>query len=359
MKMDSFYDFLKSFGLDKIGGYIFDEALKNGSASSAIYKNDTNSVVVKFLICPRNKIELERFKLEYSVLRINNINSTYGDHGFELNKRAFHGPSDSYPLPKIAIDYEESGFGFISYFGYEYMDGVLLSEIDTTNMSIKDKCHLVYRVASGLNYFYQSGYSHRDLHPNNILLLPNPQMGRHDYELNDPKVKILDMGSCQKIVYSWSSIMPEIERNVDEKLVFDDNNRRLLSSFISMPPDFIEKGEDTENYDSWAVGVYFYELLFGEKPYTPNGISDVTKLSVSKIYSSGFYTNLSKVDYSLKLIIENLLEPNGDRRPSTDAIVRLLWCYLFSEHFVEDHGFAKYIISHGGIDPNARHDDFS
>ncbi|MGV0087322.1 protein kinase domain-containing protein (plasmid) [Rahnella aceris] len=356
--MVSFYDFLKSFELDKIGDYIFVEALKNGSASSAIYKNDTNSVVVKFLICPRNKIELERFKLEYSVLQINNINSLYGDHGFELNQRAFHGPSDSYPLPKITIPYEESGFGFISYFGYEYMDGVLLSEIDTTNMSINDKCHLVYRVASGLNYFNQSGYSHRDLHPNNILLLPYPQMGRNDYELNDPKVKILDMGNCQKIVYSWSSIMPEIERNVDEKLVFDDNNRRLLSSFISMPPDFIEKGEDTENYDSWAVGVYFYELLFGEKPYAPNGISDVTKLRVSKIYPSSFNTNLNKLDYSLKLIIENLLEPNGDRRPSTDAIVRLLWCYLFSERFVEDHSYAKYIISHDGIDPNERHDDF-
>ncbi|CRY84153.1 protein kinase domain-containing protein [Yersinia intermedia] len=356
--MASFYDFLKSFGLDEIGDYNFVEALKNGSASSAIYKNDTNSVVVKFLICPRNKIELERFKLEYSVLKINQINSLYRNHVYELEQEAFHGPSDSYPLPKIKIEYEESGFGFISYFGYEYMEGVLLSEIDTTNMSTHEKCHLVYRVASALSYFNQTGYSHRDLHPNNILLLPSPQMARNDYELNNPKVKILDMGNCQKIVYQWSHVIPEIERNVDEKLVFDDNNRRLLSSFISMPPDFIEKGEDTKNYDSWAVGVYFYELLFGEKPYTPNGISDVTKLRVSKIYSSNFLTNLSKVDNSLKLIIENLLEPNGDSRPSTDAIVRLLWCYLYSEEFVGDSKYAEHIILNGGIDPDDRDEHF-
>ncbi|MGE5981720.1 MULTISPECIES: protein kinase domain-containing protein [Klebsiella] len=356
--MSRFYDFIKSFGLDKIEDYTFVKTLNNGSALSALYKKDSNLVVVKFLICPRNDIELERFKLEYSVLYMNKLNSYYSGEGYKLDSRIFHGPKESYPLPKIVIDYKECGYGFISYFGYKYMEGVLLSEIDSTKMSTDEKCYLVYRIASALNYFNFSGYSHRDLHPNNILLLPDPQMARNDYELNNPKVIILDMGSCQKNIDIQSHLEPEIERNVDEKLVFDDNNRRLLSSFISMPPDFILKGEDTKNYDSWAVGVLFYDLIFGEKPYDPKGINDVTNLRVKKEYSSSFRNNLNTIDTSLKLIIEHLLEPSGDRRPTTDAIVRLLWNYLYNKQFSKDKEYAKYIILNGGHDPNIEHDDW-
>jgi len=356
--MSNFYEFIKSFGLDKIEDYTFVKIMNNGSALSALYENKYNSVVVKFLICPRNNIELERFKLEYSVLHINKLNSSYGNEGYKLNPNAFHGPIESYPLPKIIIAYKEAGFGLISYFGYQYMEGVLLSEIDSTEMSLHDKCYLVYRVASALNYFNPSGYSHRDLHPNNILLLPDPQMARNDYQQNNPKVIILDMGSCQKNIYPWSHLEPIIERNVDEKLVFNDNNRRLLSSFISTPPDFIEKGEDTKNYDSWAVGVYFYELIFGEKPYNPKDINDVTKLRMKKEYSSSFRNNLDSIETSLKLIIEHLLEPNGDKRPTTDAIVRLLWNYLYNEQFQTDQKYAKYIILNGGDDPDIRHEDW-
>jgi len=356
--MSKFYDFIKQFGLDKIEDYIFVKTLNNGSALSALYKNDSNLVVVKFLICPRNNIELERFKLEYSVLYINKLNSFYGGGGYELDPGAFHGPEESYPLPKIIITYKECGYGFISYFGYKYMEGELLCEINSTKMSTDEKCYLVYRISSALNYFNLSGYSHRDLHPNNILLLPEPQMASNDYQPNNPKVIILDMGSCQKNVYSWSHLEPEIERNVDEKLVFDDNNRRLLSSFISMPPDFIEKGEDTKNYDSWAVGVYFYDLIFGEKPYDPKGINDVTNLRIKKEYSSSFRNNLNTIDASLKIIIEHLLEPNGDMRPTTDAIVRLLWNYLYNEQFSKDIEYAKYIILNGGDDPNIERDDW-
>ncbi|EGB0929567.1 protein kinase [Escherichia coli] len=350
--------FLTSFELDKIEGYTFVRAMNNGSALSSLYQNGSNFVVVKFLICPRNKVELERFKLEYSVLYMNKLNSVYMGDGYVLSQEAFHGPAESYPLPRIIISYKESGFGCISYFGYQYMEGVLLSEVDSTNMSINDKCCLVHRVASALNYFNLSGYSHRDLHPNNILLLPDYQMAKNDYQQNNPKIKILDMGSCQKIIEPWSHLVPEIERDVNEKLVFEDNNRRLLSSFVSMPPDFIEKGEDTKNYDAWAVGVYFYDLLFKEKPYNSKGIKNVTNLRVNKEYSSSFHSNLNTLDLSLKLIIKHLLESNGERRPTTDAIVRLLWAYLYDERFSRDQEYAQHIIVNGGVDPDVRNDDW-
>ncbi|WP_342229371.1 protein kinase domain-containing protein [Yersinia enterocolitica] len=356
--MIDFKEFLKSFELDIIEGYAFVNTMNNGSALSALYQNGSDVVVVKFLICPRNKIELERFKLEYSVLHMNKLNSLYSGDGYVLSQSAFYGPAESYPLPRIIISYKESGFGCISYFGYQYIDGVLLSEIDSTSMSINEKCYLMHRVASALNYFNHSGYSHRDLHPNNILLLPDHQMAKNDFQQNNPKIKILDMGSCQKTIYPWSHLEPEIERDVNETLVFEDNNRRLLSSFISMPPDFIEKGEDTKNYDSWAVGVYFYDLLFGEKPYNPKGIKNVTDLRVNKKFSSSFHSNLNTLDSSLKLIIKHLLEPNGEMRPTTDAIVRLLWAYLYDDRFARDQKYAKHIIVNGGNDPDARHDDW-
>lgn len=101
------YELLSSLGLLKIEGYEFLESLGGGSALSSVYVKGSNKIVVKFLISPRNKVELERFKLEYSVLKDNKLNMDFGDNPSRAPKY-FVGPESSYPLPKIALDINES-----------------------------------------------------------------------------------------------------------------------------------------------------------------------------------------------------------------------------------------------------------
>lgn len=187
---DNNYELLSSLGLLTIDGYEFLESLGGGSALSSVYVKGNNKIVVKFLISPRNKVELERFKLEYSVLKDNNFNMDFGDNP-SREPKYFRGPESSYPLPKIALDLKEYHSGMVFCFGYKYEEGSLLSDISTKDYSIKEKYEFLHRIASGLSYFSQTGYTHRDLHPSNILLLDDFEMPKYDRDRteNDPRVK--------------------------------------------------------------------------------------------------------------------------------------------------------------------------
>ena len=73
---------LERLGLLEIDGYRFKSSLGGGSALSSIYEKADEKVVFKFLIAPRNEIELERVKLEYSVLKTNIANKHRTDTGY-------------------------------------------------------------------------------------------------------------------------------------------------------------------------------------------------------------------------------------------------------------------------------------
>jgi len=345
-------EFLESLGLLEIDGFRFEKTLGGGSALSSLYTRNREKAVFKFLISPRNSIELERFKLEFSVLEKNRANSFRIGDSFESNVNAFVGPKTSYPLPIIKFPLASKHGNLINYFAYSYEEGELLSEIDTSEYSIEDKTFLLYRLASGLSYFNQTGYSHRDLHPENILLIEGYNMPRSDVygDMNDPRVKFLDMGNCQRTNLD-SDWLLRINRDLDEDAVFQDNNRRILASFVSMPPDFLEKGEDTKNYDTWSFGVYAYALLFGEIPFHASQIGDLTSLRGDRRFSENYLTNLNSVSIGLKLVLNHLLSPNGDERPSIDAIVRLFSWLVDRNHEFKDHTFIKKVIHSGGIDP--------
>ncbi|EPO0026894.1 protein kinase domain-containing protein [Vibrio alginolyticus] len=350
--MEKIEQFLDNLELLEIGGYRFKKLLGGGSALSSLYIKGDEKVVFKFIISPRNRIELERFKLESSVLGKNKANSIPYDDSFEFDERALYGPKSSYPLPRLKYPFTSKFGGLVNYFAYTYEEGQLLSELDTSQYSVEDKISLLHRIASGLNYFNRTGYSHRDLHPENILLLDGHSMHSDAFMAdNDPRIKFLDMGNCQRTDLE-SDWLYRIDRDLDEDAVFQDNNRRLLSSFVSMPPDFLDEGENTKNYDTWSFGVYAYKLLFGEMPYEANQIGDLAILRGERQFAENYDSNLNTVSLGLKLILNHLLSPTGKERPSIDAIVRLFsWLVYRSEEF-NNRQFICKVIHAGGFDPN-------
>lgn len=349
--MEELHVFLDKLDLLNIDGFEFRKSLGGRSALSSLYFRGDEKVVFKFLISPRNEVELERFKLEYSVLSVNSANSIRHEDRVSLFEQKFTGPQTSYPLPVIRYPLTQRFSGIVSFFGYAYEDGVLLSELDTSSYTHEEKILLLYRISSGLSYFNQIGYSHRDMHPDNILLLNDYSMARFHWEDNDPRVKFLDMGSCQrdKVEYDW---MYRIERDVNEDLVFMENNKRVVSSFMSMPPDFLTLGEKTENYDTWAFGIYAYNIFFGEYPFVANNINDVTLLREHRVFSTRYERNMSTLSVGEKLILNHILSPNGKERPPISTIVRLFsWLVQRGDEF-QNPEFINRVIHNDGFDPN-------
>lgn len=353
---EDIYALLKQLGLLKIGGFRFVKRLGGQSALSSLYEKDDEKVVFKFLIAPRNSVEIERFKLEYSVLMYNPANSAWlGGNQFTPDISRFIGPETSYPLPTIKISLESLYNNSVYYFAYLYEEGDILDELDTSKYTDKDKISLLHRIASSMHYFNRVGYVHRDLHPGNILLLANHSMDPNSVE-NDPRVKFLDMGNCQRDNIPGNFIHNKVyknARNLDEDAVFQDNNRRILSSFVSMPPDFLEKGNNTKNYDSWAFGVYAYKLFFGKEPFDVKHIEDITALRRHPVNIPEEYRrNLNSTPLGLRLILEHLLSMKGENRPSIDAIVRLFSWLVYRNDDFQEYNFIMKVIKAGGYDPD-------
>lgn len=351
--------FLKNNNLLHISNYYYVKNLGGGGSSlTALYQNKCKEkVVFKFLIAPKTTVELERFKLEASVLERNLINAS--PHGGTNRLHKFHGPAESYPLPEIVFPYRTKNSNMINYFAYKYEYGQLLSEINTESLSFLEKIKLLHRIASGLNYFTFTGYEHRDLHPGNILLKNDPIIPYHADDTNNPKVKFLDLGNCQLSMLNRSAFMI-FNRNLNEKLVFQDNNKRLLSSFHSMPPDFLREGQNTKNYDSWAFGVFAYHMIFQEMPFNLQTIDDVNNLLSNRLNLHSFYTNLNTLEIGIQMILKQLLSVNGELRPNMHSIVNLLSWFKNEEvnYRCNSIEFMKRLIENDGYDPDIDYNDF-
>ncbi|MEZ8276336.1 protein kinase [Vibrio cyclitrophicus] len=335
-------NFLGQLDLLSIAGYEFERPLGGGGSSvSAIYRKSDEQVVFKFLIAPRNDTELERFKLEYSFLKKSPLNA-YGN-----GKQFFLGPETSYPVPTIKHPLQINKKGLINYFSYNYEEGELLSELNWSTFSFDEKVLLLHRIASALSYFSRSNYDHRDLHPENILLRQGYDMDTNP-EQPDPRVVILDLGNCQV----QSTTRWYIRDDCDEDAVIQDNNRRLLTSFVSMPPDFLVEGKNIQNYDTWAFGIFAYNVLFDELPFEIKDISDLTKLRISAYYRSKFAKNIHTLPVSLRKILERILSLEGKNRPPLWAIVKLLyWVRIEEPKNEHPSGFIEQLLNNDGNDP--------
>lgn len=347
-------ELIKSLSLFEIDGYIFQEKLDGGSAASAIYANGEEKVVFKFLIAPRNKQEKLRFEREFLSLSRNFMHilaSPAGGAG-----RKFFGPETSYPLLEIVHDMKSDFDDSVLYFSYKYVSGKLLRDINVEDLSMKERYEVLHRVASGLSYFSQSGYSHRDLHPGNILLCEGYCMDNSDDPEHDPRVKVLDMGSCVKSNEPRFYLFDVVDEEQDKDT---DSGRRLIASFYSMPPDFVTQGNKVRNYDTWAFGVLAFNFLCGTHPYDLEDLSDVYDLYTGKLAEYKDNTRLlSKFPTGIECIIKNLLSVSGEKRIAINEVVRIFHLVVNNSEKLDDMDYVKSIINNNGFDPNVDPLDF-
>lgn len=137
---------------------------------------------------------------------------------------------------------EENGRYFIVM---EYLEGENLRQRLEREGTIpkEEACEIVLQVLDGLIEAHTHGVIHRDIKPENIHLLPH---GR---------VKITDFG---------------IARMRHEPNITMDGQIFGTPSYMS--PEQVQGGEIDERSDLFSVGVVFYEMLTGMKPFTGDSV---------------------------------------------------------------------------------------
>jgi len=127
----------------------------------------------------------------------------------------------------------------LCYIAMEYIDGPMLKKFCSPDnlLPLERVLKIIFRVCKGLEYAHDNGVIHRDIKPSNILLNSSGH------------VKITDF-SIAYIKKGESTLL-----------------KGLFGSPSYMSPEQVKEDIITEKSDLFSLGVVFYELLSGKKPF--------------------------------------------------------------------------------------------
>jgi calcium-dependent protein kinase len=109
---------------------------------------------------------------------------------------------------------------------------------------------IVLQLMQGLNYMHQQSVTHRDMKPENILLVSE-----------DPKnfsIKIADLGFAQKF---------------DRKTGLD----LVLGTPLYMAPELVRHERYSEKVDVWSLGCIVFQLLSGKTPFDARNLDRINE----------------------------------------------------------------------------------
>ncbi len=149
--------------------------------------------------------------------------------------------------PNIVKVYDMCFSERLQYIVMEYIDGITLKDyIDSEKvLNWKDSVHFIIQILRALQTAHNRGIVHRDIKPQNIMLL------------TDGTIKVMDFG------------IAKFAR--EESMTATD---QAIGSVHYISPEQARGDVTDEKSDIYSVGVMFYEMLTGQKPFdTDNPIS--------------------------------------------------------------------------------------
>lgn len=148
--------------------------------------------------------------------------------------------------PNIVGVYDVSTYDGIDYIVMELIDGITLRQYMDKKGKInwKEALHFSRQIASALSHAHQKGIIHRDIKPQNIMLL------------RDGTIKVADFG------------IAAMENEID-----DDEN--AIGSIHYIAPEQARGEAADARSDIYALGIVMYEMLCGMKPYVGDSINEI------------------------------------------------------------------------------------
>lgn len=150
--------------------------------------------------------------------------------------------------PNIVKVYDVSFGDMIQYIVMEYIDGITLKEYIAQQGVIKWKeaLHLTTQILRALQHAHEKGIVHRDIKPQNIMLL------------QDGTIKVTDFGIARNF-NSATRTMTE----------------QAIGSVHYIAPEQAKGGNTDGKTDIYSVGVMMYEMLTGKLPFVADNAVSV------------------------------------------------------------------------------------
>jgi len=194
--------------------------------------------------------------------------------------------------PNIVTIYDVGEDHDMAYFAMELIKGQNLTGYCQKGnlLSPKRILHVITSVAQALDYAHNQGIVHRDIKPANIMLQ------------DDDQVKVADFGIARVMSSS----------NTQTGVIFGTPNY--------MSPEQVAGKKVDGRSDLFSLGVVFYELLSGKKPFQGDSITSLMNAIANTTHVSLAET-APKVPECCLQIVDKLLSKGVSRRFKTAAQV--------------------------------------
>lgn len=149
--------------------------------------------------------------------------------------------------PNIVAVYDVSHSDDIEYIVMELVEGITLKQYMEKKGALawKEVLHFSKQISKALAHAHERGIIHRDIKPQNIMLL------------RDGTIKVGDFG------------IAALENEIYE------NNGQAIGSIHYIAPEQARGECPDARSDIYSLGVVMYEMLTGEQPYTGNTLGEI------------------------------------------------------------------------------------
>lgn len=188
--------------------------------------------------------------------------------------------------PNIVKVYDVSFGDLIQYIVMEYIDGITLKEYIEHEGSLrwKDAVHFTIQILKGLQHAHDKGIVHRDVKPQNIMVLP------------DGTIKVTDFGIAR---FARSE-----QRTITDK---------AIGSVHYISPEQARGERTDEKTDIYSVGVILYEMLTGQLPFQAENAVSVAIMQLQR--EPQFPTEINgSIPLGLEQITMHAMQKNPERR---------------------------------------------
>lgn len=238
--------------------------------------------------------------------------------------------------PNIVKVYDVSFGTKIQYIVMEYIDGITLKEYISNREKVKwsEAVYFTQQILCALYHAHSKGVIHRDIKPQNIMLL------------KDGNIKVTDFGIARFCTNETQTMMD-----------------RAIGSVHYIAPEQAKGKPVDEKVDIYSVGVMLYEMLTGRLPFEADNAVSVAIMQMQISPEPPRKINPS-IPEGLEAITLHAMEKNpANRYTSADAM--LMDIEKFQEnpeikfnykHFVDENP-TKYIEVADGQDSSAIYGD--
>ena len=200
----------------------------------------------------------------------------------------------------IVSVYDVSRSDDLDYIVMELIDGITLKQYMERRgkMDWREALHFITQIMRGLSHAHSRGIIHRDIKPQNIMVL------------RDGSVKVADFGiACLA--------------NASQTLT-----QEALGSVHYISPEQARGDRTDARSDIYSAGVVLYEMLTGRLPFEGDSAVSVAIQHLSSVPLAPRDIN-PDVPEGLELITMKAMNPNLDKRyVSADAMLRLRYTVM-------------------------------